>query len=205
MFVLTINRMLASSVFKQTKGTGSASNKALKTTPFGRSDAITRGGFAIMPHATAPLSLMLYAMEKLELMPLLGFGQIKLGVQRSDIHKLLGSPNDFNENTDYYSESSIQIHYSDNTVVDYIEIASDQNVVWDGISIFSTPVVDLVKELSEKTKQSTNESEPGYTFTYPEYELSFWRPLQPDEEEPDEGKYFESVGLGCKGYFSSGI
>jgi hypothetical protein len=59
LFVLTINRMLASTVFKQTKGTGSASNKALKSTPFGRSDAFTRGGFAIMPHATAPLSLML--------------------------------------------------------------------------------------------------------------------------------------------------
>ena len=34
-------------------------HKALKTTPFGRSDAFTRGGFAIMPHANAPLSLML--------------------------------------------------------------------------------------------------------------------------------------------------
>ena len=51
--------MLASTVFKKIKGTGSAYNKALKTTPFGRSDAFTRGGFAIMPHATAPLSLML--------------------------------------------------------------------------------------------------------------------------------------------------
>tara|TARA_B100000929_G_scaffold218075_1_gene174717 strand:+ start:632 stop:1183 length:552 start_codon:yes stop_codon:yes gene_type:complete len=61
--VLTINRMLALLVFKKTKGTGSASNKALKTTPFGRSDAFTRGGFAIMPHATAPLSLMLYALR----------------------------------------------------------------------------------------------------------------------------------------------
>ncbi|MFZ8201901.1 putative quinol monooxygenase, partial [Alteromonas portus] len=30
----------------------------------GRSDAFTRGGFAIMPHATAPLSLMLYVVEK---------------------------------------------------------------------------------------------------------------------------------------------
>ncbi|WP_394224498.1 hypothetical protein [Alteromonas gracilis] len=57
--------MLASTVFKQTKGTGSASNKALKSTPFGRSDAFTRGGFAIMPHATAPLSLMLCAKRNL--------------------------------------------------------------------------------------------------------------------------------------------
>ncbi len=61
---LTVNRMLASTVFKKTKGTGFAYNKALKTTPFGRSDAFTRGGFAIMPHVTAPLSLMLYASEK---------------------------------------------------------------------------------------------------------------------------------------------
>ena len=57
--VLTINRMLASTIFKQTKGNGSASNKALKFTPFGRWDAYTRGGFAIMPHASAPLSLKL--------------------------------------------------------------------------------------------------------------------------------------------------
>jgi hypothetical protein len=64
LFVLTINRMLASTIFKQTKGNGSASNKSLKTTPFGRSDAFTRGGFAIMPHATAPLSLMLGAKWK---------------------------------------------------------------------------------------------------------------------------------------------
>ena len=63
LFVLTINRILALSVFKKTKGTGSAYNKALKTTPFGRSDAFTRGGFAIMPHATAPLSLMLCISE----------------------------------------------------------------------------------------------------------------------------------------------
>ena len=55
LFVLTINRMLASTVFKQTGGTGFAYNKALKTTPSGRSDAFTRGGFAIMPpHACAP-------------------------------------------------------------------------------------------------------------------------------------------------------
>ena len=145
------------------------------------------------------------SMEKLELRPLFGFGQIKLGVQRNDIHELLGPPNDFNENTDYYSNSSIQIHYSEDGVVEFIELASDQNVVWDGISIFFTPVVELVKELLKKTKQSTNESEPGYTFTYPEYELCFWRPTQPDEEDPNEGKYFESVGLGSKGYFSSGI
>lgn len=61
--------MLALSVFKKTKGTGFAYNKALKITPFGRSDAFTRGGFAIMPHVTAPLSLMLGAQMNTEKVP----------------------------------------------------------------------------------------------------------------------------------------
>ena len=34
-------------------------HKALKFASFGLSDAYMWGGFAIMPHATAPLSLML--------------------------------------------------------------------------------------------------------------------------------------------------
>ena len=54
LFVLTINRMLALLIFNKAKGTGSASNKALKFTPFGRSDAFTRGGFAIIAHVFAP-------------------------------------------------------------------------------------------------------------------------------------------------------
>tara|TARA_B100000482_G_scaffold182648_1_gene156847 strand:+ start:546 stop:722 length:177 start_codon:yes stop_codon:yes gene_type:complete len=37
--VLAINRMLALTVFNKAEGTASASNKALKFTPFGRSDA----------------------------------------------------------------------------------------------------------------------------------------------------------------------
>ncbi|OJF70347.1 hypothetical protein BK026_17065 [Alteromonas sp. V450] len=57
--VLTINRMLASTVFKKTKGTGSAYNKALKTTPFGRSDANARR-LRHYRRTFAPLSLALY-------------------------------------------------------------------------------------------------------------------------------------------------
>ncbi|WP_269521294.1 hypothetical protein [Alteromonas sp. BMJM2] len=57
LFVLIINRMLTSTVFKKTKGTGSASNKALKFTPFGRWDANTRADSLrsdFSPHASAP-------------------------------------------------------------------------------------------------------------------------------------------------------
>ncbi|WP_420935919.1 hypothetical protein ACOJR9_08915 [Alteromonas sp. A081] len=57
LFVLIINRMLVSLVFNKAKGTGSASNKALKFTPFGRWDAnmwadSLRSDFS--PHASAP-------------------------------------------------------------------------------------------------------------------------------------------------------
>jgi len=57
LFALTINRMLALLVFKNAKGTGSASNKTLKFTPFGRWDANTWAGSLrsdFSPRASAP-------------------------------------------------------------------------------------------------------------------------------------------------------
>jgi len=62
LFVLIINRMLALLVFKKAKGTGSASNKALKSLP-SVAGTLTRGlthFVRILALVLAPLSLKLY-------------------------------------------------------------------------------------------------------------------------------------------------
>jgi len=59
LFVLTINRMLALLVFNKAKGTGSASNKALKPLPSVAGTQIRGAASPIMPHVSAPLSLKL--------------------------------------------------------------------------------------------------------------------------------------------------
>ncbi|VXB15217.1 conserved hypothetical protein [Alteromonas sp. 38] len=56
MFVLTINRMLASTVFKQTKGTGSASNKALKPLPSVAGTPIRGAASPLCPTHLRPLA-----------------------------------------------------------------------------------------------------------------------------------------------------
>jgi hypothetical protein len=52
---------------------------------------------------------------------------------------------------------------------------------------------------------ASKEAELGYTFTFPEGDVGFWRPLLPVGEDSNEGRYFESVGIGCKWYYSISI
>jgi len=57
LFVLIINRMLASTVFKKTKGTGSASNKALKSLPPVAGTPIRGAASPLCPTHLRPLAL----------------------------------------------------------------------------------------------------------------------------------------------------
>jgi len=56
LFVLTINRMLPSTVFKKTKGTGSASNKALKSLPSVAGTLIRGAASPLCPTYLRPLA-----------------------------------------------------------------------------------------------------------------------------------------------------
>ncbi|MEH6471208.1 MAG: hypothetical protein V7752_08160 [Halopseudomonas sp.] len=144
-------------------------------------------------------------MQTYELHPLEGVGPIKFGATKDQVRKTLGEPESCHGHTEYFLGSSIQVTYSTAGLVEFIELASDVVVAWSGIELFTTPVSDLVAAISQFSSLATEESEPGYTFTFPEAEVGFWRPTQPDEDDPEDGKYFESVGLGCKGYYSESI
>ena len=140
-----------------------------------------------------------------EVIPLQGVGPLKLGAPRSEIHTILGEPESQKGSADLFHGSSIQVHYDETGGVEFIELASDIHVTWNRIDIFSTPADLLVKEISRFTPLQDGEDEEGYTFTYAESEVSLWRPTMPDEEDPENGKYFTSICIGCRGYFSVAI
>lgn len=144
-------------------------------------------------------------MQRFELQPLEGAGNIKLGASKSDVHAILGEPISVRGKKEFYFSNSVQISYSSEGSVEFIEFASDISVTWNGLDVFSTPVDELVELVSKFSSPAAKDFEPGYTFTFPESEVGFWRPTQPDEYDPEEGKYFESVGLGRKGYYSDRI
>lgn len=145
------------------------------------------------------------ATSSYEVNPLLGIGPLRLGASKAEIHSILGEPESKKGSAELFLGSSIQVHYHENGGVEFIEIASDIPVTWNQMDIFSTPADFLVEAISKFTPLQNEDNEQGYTYTFPESEVALWRPTLSDEEDPEDGKYFASIGVGCRGYYSVAI
>ena len=70
------------------------------------------------------------------------------------------------------------------------------------IDLLNTDAMKVVSRLEALAAYDRTDSELGYSFIFPELELALWRPVLPESPKDKEGHYFDSVGIGVKGYFS---
>jgi hypothetical protein len=87
--------------------------------------------------------------------------------------------------------------------------------------VANPPAEEIISWLTRETPYDDSDSESGYSFIFPQLELSLWRPSRPEDVEPIEedaseadrayfweeferARYFATVGLGMPGYYSNG-
>ena len=148
-------------------------------------------------------------MKKFQVIPLQSLVGVQLGWTKNETYEKIGKPNRSINSTDYYENPYFSIHYDQNNFVEYIEVSNlnsnQYKLILENIDIFNTEAIELIKKLKIKLGINYDESDPEipYSFIFPDIELSFWRPIIPENEFDSEGKYFETVGIGIKGYYSS--
>ena len=59
---------------------------------------------------------------------------------------------------------------------------------------FEMPADELVAFITRLAAFDSSDFELGYSYIFPNLELSVWRP---DKEQP----YFSTIGIGCRGYY----
>jgi hypothetical protein len=152
--------------------------------------------------------------------PLVGISDVKLEAARKAVIDLLGPPEDTykaeEQLSDYFWESELKICYSIDSTVEYIEVSglgstsSTFNLF--GINVFETKAEELVQLIIHKSGKnySKTDEEIPYSFIFPDLELSLWREYIPEDiEESDiesigkDGYYFDTIGIGTKGYYSN--
>ncbi len=137
--------------------------------------------------------------------------EVKLGCPKIEVHQKIGAPSRAIENKDYFHDGlpMFSVHYDDNWEVEYIEISNPKSkeiqVVLEGMSIFDMETIALVENVKKENilELDSADTEIPYSFIFPEIELSFWRHVLPENENDEEGKFFETVGIGVKGYHTS--
>jgi hypothetical protein len=71
--------------------------------------------------------------------------------------------------------------------------------------VFETEAEELVEFISRSAASDKSDPELGYSYIFPELELSVWRPVIPKSKKGKYGRYLATIGVGRKGYYNGGV
>jgi hypothetical protein len=150
---------------------------------------------------------------RFNIIPLVGVGPVLLGMRREDVRVVMGeSPREFRKSqdsvytTDAFHDSAFQVFYSGATpAVEFIELSRGGKVeaYLDGIDVFGSAADDLVAKIGKRASFNPNDPELGNSYEFPELELALWRPFAPCGDADPDGRFFSTVSIGVRGYFSA--
>lgn len=148
-----------------------------------------------------------------------GINDINFGLDSKAVRLKLGAPESTKEQsffqfgdinipepkTDYYFDNILQISYDENDIVEFIEIYSKESNLEISIYGFSLNQVSAEEIISfltleKKLKYDENGEEFPYTYNFVDKDIIFWRQVLPEDDTDEDGKYFDSVGIGKIGY-----
>jgi hypothetical protein len=157
-------------------------------------------------------------MEILKITSNEGIGQIKLGMEREEVYRILGKSGNLQDSSEWIGD--YHIGYEKGNVV-FIElpnsITDTHFVLFNGADVFKTEAKLLVKYISDYGKYDESDWELGYSYSFPSLGIGLWRPIifeyeminnpefkEMDKEiQLDEMKhlYFEAVCVYKKDYY----
>jgi hypothetical protein len=157
--------------------------------------------------------------EILEIEQNAGIGQIKLGMEREDVYRVLRKQGDSSATIEWIE--NYHIEYRNNKVI-FVEVPNSASnncfVLFNGVDIFRTEVKLLVKYIAEYGKYDETDWELGYTYRFPSLGIGLWRPSifeyeminnkdfkdMPEEIQLDQMKYlyFEAVCVYASDYYT---
>ncbi len=149
-------------------------------------------------------------MKTYEVVPLEGIGEVKLGMSREEVRQIMGPNPDTSgarNQVDNYHGGGFQIFYSKEGTVEFVELLRDSGFEAEakGINVFEKSAQEVLDVICSYSDFNQDDLEVGYSYVFPDIELSLWRPHIPENDEDQEGKCFSTVGIGVSGYYSATI
>lgn len=167
-------------------------------------------------------------METIIVKPNLGINNVYLGMNRNEVHNVIGNKYyvHYNEHSliEAYDDTLLSVHYNESEIAFYIEqsnLYSDNYcVLFEDIDVFKTKPEDLIAYLEKFVDYLNNkDSELGFKYIFKDLGISLWRPNvfrekmlnEPwfqnysEEQKQDElsYQYFQTVAVWTEEYYNS--
>ncbi len=147
------------------------------------------------------------AMRDFTIVPHQGVGPIQLGMTRSQVHEQLGEPEFVTRDRGREAFlGGFMVDFDQEGHVEFIELAKSEKFrgVFEGKCLHDLPADDAVAFVSQFGTYDETARDLGYSYIFPDLQLSLWRGTIADPDQPDEdqqGRHFEAVGIAVDGYF----
>jgi hypothetical protein len=145
--------------------------------------------------------------------PFVGVAPVQFGMTRDEVRRVMPQEPtvfrktpDSRHETDAFCANAFQVFYGgERPTVEYIELSSDPalRVTYRDLDVFATPAQEVIAYVSRASEFDLSDPEIPYSYVFRSLQLSLWRPTAPSADEPGEGRYFSTIGIGRKGYYDS--
>lgn len=143
--------------------------------------------------------------------PFVGVGPVRLGMSRDEVCGAMrqpprqlrkGAPS--GPVIDAFHQCAFQVFYTgEQATVEFIELSRDGDfrAFYRELDVFSTPADEVVAFISRDARYDEAAREFPYSYIFRGLQLSLWRPVVPESNMENQGRYFSTIGVGRKGYF----
>jgi hypothetical protein len=137
-----------------------------------------------------------------EIEPLVGVGPVRFDMTRADVYAVLGTPEYKNGNRECFL-SGLMVDFDEAGAVEFVELANSEKftATFHRQDLHTIPANDAVTLLSKYGKFKDDDPELGHSYIFPDLQMSLWRSTVQDDENDEDGKYFEAIGIARPGYF----
>ncbi|MGR5150108.1 hypothetical protein ACQKP8_26630 [Photobacterium alginatilyticum] len=141
-------------------------------------------------------------MKVFEIICLRSIGPVQLEMTVGEVKEILGEPDFVNGKRQCFL-TGIMVNFDNDGKVEFIEVAPSElySIVFNGMDVHRTLASKVIEQVLSKDSYDHEDPEFGYGYVFKGLQLSFWRPVMPEDANDSEGQYFESVAVGCENYF----
>jgi hypothetical protein len=143
-------------------------------------------------------------MAQYELVPHVRVGGVHFGMLRDEVRRALGAPSYVDTGKDFFDGSALHVHYDASTKVQLVVVAraTGGEALLVGVDLLGVEAEVALSVVGQTAEVDRTDPEFPLSCTFPTLDLNLWRACLPEDSDGVEGRHFDAVGLGVRGYFS---
>jgi hypothetical protein len=140
-----------------------------------------------------------------DIVPQQGIGPVRLEMSREESRVALadyGAPRSFQRSddeppSDFYGALGLRVDFDTDGKVAFLEASSvaGNTFLLHNVNVFTTPMDELAEAIEAHTPVDEDDPEYGYTYHFPEWGLTLWRSVLPEDSDDGNGIFAESISL----------